>query len=91
MAAAIILFCEMAKRDFLCAIHCVFLTKHLVLSYLKGEHIYYLDCLLRVLLKMDIQIKYNKSRLIPIFMYYKSMKGLIILKNKRMCIGGGQV
>ncbi|EEK69975.1 hypothetical protein bcere0007_56040 [Bacillus mycoides] len=40
---------------------------------------------------MDIQIKYNKSRLIPIFMYYKSMKGLIILKNKRMCIGGGQV
>ncbi|ARJ22158.1 hypothetical protein B7492_13355 [Bacillus mycoides] len=71
--------------------HFVFLTKYLVLSYLNGEQIYYLDCLLRVFLKMDVQIEYNISRLIYIFMYCKNMKGLIILKNKRIYIGGVQV
>ncbi|OOR15012.1 hypothetical protein BGP34_23805 [Bacillus mycoides] len=71
--------------------HFVFLTKYVVLSYLNGEQIYYLDGLLRVFLKMDVQIEYNISRLISIFMYCKNMKGLIILKNKRIYIGGVQV
>lgn len=42
------------------------LYKHQILPHLKVEEIYYLDCLLSVLLKLDVQIGYNISRLTSI-------------------------
>ncbi|PFC07347.1 hypothetical protein CN263_11460 [Bacillus cereus] len=75
---------------FLCDSFC-FLNKISSAFLSKEEQIYYLDCLLRVFLKMDVQIECNLSCLISIFMYCQNMKGLIILKNKRIYIGGVQV
>ncbi|PGO29048.1 hypothetical protein CN984_12995 [Bacillus cereus] len=75
---------------FLCNSFC-FLNKIPSAFLSKKEQIYYLDCLLRVFRKMDVQIEYNLSCLISIFMYCKNMRGLIILKNKRIYIGGVQV
>ncbi|ASL62533.1 hypothetical protein FORC47_p181 (plasmid) [Bacillus cereus] len=60
------------------------LFKHQVLPQIKLEQFYYLDCLLNVFLKLDVQFRYNKSRLKSIFKYYKNMKGLFILKRKMM-------
>ncbi len=59
----------------------LFLLKHQVLPHIKVEQFYYLDCLLNVFLKLDVQFRYNKSRLKSNLMYYKNMKGLFILKR----------
>lgn len=45
---------------------------------------YYLECLLRVFLKIVVQIEYHLFHWKPIFVFYKNMKGHIILKSKRM-------
>ncbi len=59
----------------------LFLLKHQVLPHIKVEQFYYLDFLLNVFLKLDVQFRYNKSRLKSNLMYYKNMKGLFILKR----------
>ncbi|AHX21780.1 hypothetical protein [Bacillus cereus] len=45
---------------------------------------HYLECLLRVFQKIDVQIGYNLYRWTPIYTVNKKMKGFIILQKRRM-------